>query len=548
MLKRSDEAAVAGMPIARVLSRSHLTIAIGYVAGYVLLDWVSYVHPFAASGITPWNPQTGLSFALILLFGIEFIPWLFVAPFLADLVVRGSPLPLGAEVLVVLAIGCGYGAATALLLSPRVAIDQTLGSMRPLLWLLGVALVSAALVGAGHAFVLIVFGILASGDFIQATLLGFIGDIIGVAVFTPFLLIVLTRRRFPLVTWEAFAILLLIFLAIAIVFGVVATYRLQIFYVLFLPIIWAAVRFGLDGVTAALVTTQIGLIAAIQLSEQTALDVTSYQALMVVLAFTALALGVLVDEQRRAGQRLRFQQEALNRAARLSTMGEFAAVVAHEINQPLMAIANYARLAKRAAEVQPPDSATAVHAANSAIEQVDRAAEVVRRLREFIRQGRTEVTLVTTEKLAVEAQSFCRPLLERHGVEISLEIARDLPSLRVDALQIEQVIVNLVLNSVEALAEAGRHDGKIVIGAVQRHSAEIEFSVRDNGPGFYLGFADEAPTPFATTKPEGLGLGLSLARSIVEAHGGKLTIASSPRGAIVSFTLPSAASASGINE
>jgi two-component system, LuxR family, sensor kinase FixL len=548
MLRHSDEAAFAGMPIARVLSRSHLSVAIGYLASYVLLDWVSYVHPFAASGITPWNPQTGLSFALVLLFGLEFIPWLFVAPFLADLFVRGSPLPLGAEVLVAVAIGGGYGAATALLLSPRVAFDQTLGSMRPLLSLLGVAFVSTALVGASHTLVLIAFGILAYSDFLQASLLGFIGDIIGVAVFTPFLLIVLTRRRLPLFTWEAVAILLLIFVAIAIVFGVVGTYRLQIFYVLFLPIIWGAVRFGLDGVTAALVTTQIGLIAAIQLSEQTALDVTSYQALMVVLAFTGLALGVLVDEQRRAAQRLRFQQEALNRASRLSTMGEFAAVVAHEINQPLMAIANYARLAKRASEVQPPDPTTAAHAANNAIEQVDRAAEVVRRLREFIRQGRTEAVLVTAEKLAIEARSFCRPLLDRHGIELSFQFARNLPPLRVDALQIEQVIVNLVLNSVEALAEAGRHDGKIEISAVQQDSAEIKFSVRDNGPGFYLGFTDEALTPFATTKPEGLGLGLSLARSIVEAHGGKLTIASGPRGAIVSFTLQSADFASETNK
>jgi two-component system sensor kinase FixL len=543
MLRRSEEAALAGMPIARVLSLPHFTIAIGYVAGYVLLDWVSYVHPFAASGITPWNPQTGLSFALILLFGIEFIPWLFVAPLLADLIVRGSPLPLGAEVLVVFAIGCGYGAATALLLSPRVAFDQTLGSMRPLLWLIGIALVSIALVSTSHALALIAFGILDLGDFPQAALLGFIGDIIGVAVFTPFLLIFFTRRRFPLFTWEAVAILFLIFLGIAIVFGVVGSYRLQVFYVLFLPIIWAAMRFGLEGVTAALVTTQIGLIGAIQLSEQTSVDVPSYQALMAVLAFTGLALGVLVDEQERAEHRLRFQQEALNRASRLGTMGEFAAVVAHEINQPLMAIANYARLAKRAAELQPPDSATTVEAAGSAIEQVDRAAEVIRRLREFIRQGRTEVGLATAEKLTSESQSFCQPQLERHGVELTTQIARNLPVLKVDALQIEQVLVNLILNSVEALSEAGRHDGKILLSVDRPGPEQIEFSVRDNGPGFYLGFAEEALAPFATTKPDGLGLGLSLARSIVEAHGGKLAIASSPRGARVSFTLPTASEA-----
>jgi C4-dicarboxylate-specific signal transduction histidine kinase len=324
---------------------------------------------------------------------------------------------------------------------------------------------------------------------------------------------------------------------IAVVFGVARTYQLQMFYLLFIPTIWSAVRFGLEGVTTALVVTQIGLIVSIQISDQTAFDVTSYQALMVVLAVTGLAIGVLVDEQRRVAHRLRLQAEALSRASRLSSMGEFAALVAHEINQPLTAIANYARIARQATQQHPPDTPTALHAADSAIEQTDRAAEVVRRLREFIGQGRTELATVTVEKLVGEAHSFCRPMLERYGVELDLLAEKNLPAMRVDPLQIEQVLVNLILNSIEALSESGRRDGKVAVEVERKSAKEIEFKVRDNGPGFYSDFADEALTPFATTKPDGLGLGLSLARSIVEAHGGKLRIESSPRGATVVFTL-----------
>ena len=231
-----------------------------------------------------------------------------------------------------------------------------------------------------------------------------------------------------------------IFAALWLVFGSARSFRFQLFYVLFIPIVWIAVRFGLEGVTFGLVLTQIGLIGAIQLSGQSAVDVVAYQALMVVLAVTGLAVGVLVNEQQRTQQQLRLHQEALNRASRLGTMGEFAAAVAHEINQPLTAIANYTRLAKRAAESTPPDAAAAVEAASGAIEQVDRAADVVRRLRDFIRLGRSEVGPTPVATLISETHSFCRPELERAGIDFEAKIERDLPPVMADALQIEQVL------------------------------------------------------------------------------------------------------------
>jgi two-component system sensor kinase FixL len=160
-------------------------------------------------------------------------------------------------------------------------------------------------------------------------------------------------------------------------------------------------------------------------------------------------------------------------------MGEFAAALAHEINQPLTAIANYARLAKRAAEAQPADAGAAVEAADRAISQVERAAEVVRRLRNFIRLGRSETAAFPVTELIQEAQSYCRAELERQGVRLEVRVEPELPPVVVDALQIEQVVINLVRNAGEALAEAGRYDGKVWIEAQRDPTGLVLIRVRD---------------------------------------------------------------------
>jgi signal transduction histidine kinase len=521
------------MPIARLLSRRHVEIALGYLAGYVLLDWLSYVHPFGSFGITPWNPQTGLSFALILLFGAEFMPWLLVAPVLADGLVRGFVLPLGAEMAAAVVIGGGYALATGLLLLPRLRFDPALGSRRSLVLLATVAVGSTAIVAAIYVAMLVAFGILPTADFGRAALRFWVGDVIGITVLTPFLLVLMTRRRLIPPSWEAFGLVALVLGALWIVFGFAEAFRLQLFYLFFLPVVWTAVRFGLEGVTAGLLFTQLGLITAMHFTGQGAADVTAYQALMVVLALTGLAVGVLVSEQQRTQQQLRLNQEALSRALRVGTTGEFAAALAHEINQPLTAISNYARLVKSAA-----DPAAASEASDRLIAQVERAAEVVRRLRNFIRLGRSETAPVTVPRLVQEAIAYCRTELDTQGIELQSRLARDLPAVKADALQIEQVIVNLVRNAAEALTDAGRHDGKVVIEAERDAAGFVVIRVRDNGPGFDPDLAERAIDPFATTKTDGLGLGLSLARSIVEAHGGRLSIESGASGAVVSFTLP----------
>jgi two-component system, LuxR family, sensor kinase FixL len=522
------------MPMSRSLSRSHWEIGLVYLAGYVLLDWVSFLHPIASLGITPWNPPPGLSIALILLFGIEFLPWLFFAPFLADALVRHFPLPIWAEIIAALIIGLGYGAGATVLTRPWLRFEVSFASKRDLLCLVVVAAISSAVVASSYVAFVVALGLLTLEQFTQASLRYWIGDMIGIAVFTPFILVLFTRRRIP-IFWELLAPLSILVGALWLVVGIEA-FGFQLFYLLFLPVTWTAVRFGMEGVTLGLAVTQIGLIGTIHVSGRTDIDVTAVQALMIVLALTGLAVGIVVDEQQRTQQRLRLHQEALSRLTRIGSMGEFAAALAHEINQPLTAIGNYTRLAHEAADARSADLSTVKEATGKAAEQVDRAAQVVRRLREFINFGRSERSLVSLVQIMEQVEGLIRPELEQHGIVLDVRIARELPSVVADSLQIQQVLVNLLRNAIESIVEAGRYDGKITVVAASA-SAMVEVQIRDNGPGFDPAIVDQGIVPFATTKPQGMGLGLSLSRSIVAANGGTLTVGGDATGAVISFSL-----------
>ena len=519
----------SAFPMPGPLARRHIEIAIAYLAGFVFLDWLSDVHPIANVNITPWNPPTGLSFAFILLFGPAFLPWLAVAPVLSDAVVRGLTLPLGAELAQALIVGGGYAAAMTFLLSKRIQFDPSLATPRSLLLLLVTTVVSTAAVTVAYVGMLVAFDVLSMAEAPRAALRFWVGEAIGVTVLTPFLLIVGTRGWVLKFSWELAGLLIVTLAALAAVFGFADTYRFQLFYIFFLPIVWTAVRFGLEGVSAALVIAQLGLMTAAHFAEPDAANVTAYQALLVVLAITGLAVGALVNEQQRIQRHLRLNQQALDRALRLSTMGEFAAALAHEINQPLTAIANYARVASTAR-----DAAVASEASEKLIAQVERAARVVRRLRDFIQLGRSEAGPIAIAQLIEEALTYCHA----EPVSVELNVEANLPLVHADGLQLQQVIVNLVRNAVEAIAAAKRRDGNVVIDALRDGSNAILIQVRDNGPGFDPDLMERASFPFTTSKEDGLGLGLSLARSIIEAHGGHLTITSASSGSTVSFTLP----------
>ena len=528
-----------GMPTPR-----YLTIAFIYLAAYVALDWLSFIDPLGEFGVTPWNPTTGLSIALVLAFGRPFIPWLFIAPLLADGLLRQFPLPIDAELAVALIYGATYAAATWFLTRTDAGFSRSLQSKQDLIRLLVTAAIAAMAVATGYVSLLAMKSIISIEQVPRGIMQFWVGDMIGITVMTPFLLLLLSGRRIFPATPELLLPFALMICALFLIFGVPNTYRYQLFYPLFLPVIWVAVRFGLEAVTGVLVVTQVLLIAAVELSGHDDLSVTAFQILMLVLALTGLIVGTLVTEQRNTQRELWLHREALGRASRVGTLGALAAAIAHEINQPLTAIGNYARVGRQALKREPIDHAGAARATEQIIEQVDRAAAVMRWLRDFIRAGESRFEVVSVDELIRRPQSVCRAELEEHGIQFETFISRDLPSVMVDRLQIEQVITNIVKNAVEAIAGIGCNEGRIQIQAGVEGDSFIVISIGDNGPGFEPMLLERPISPFTTTKTEGMGLGLSLSRSIIESHGGRMMLGGNGGGARVSFTLPLAQSPS----
>jgi two-component system, LuxR family, sensor kinase FixL len=533
------------MAYPRIFSLPLPWIGFAYIVGYVALDWISFIHPFATFGITPWNPQTGLSFVLVLLFGLRFIPLLFIAPLLADSLVRQVPFSWTVELITVAIIGLGYSFGLTFLVRASGRFNPALTSMRDLILLISVAAVSAAFVAGCYAGVLVLAGFLPSSEFARATVQYWVGDMIGVAVLSPFALIWLTRGLFLSPSIEAAAQVAAIMATLILVFVYAQSQHFQLFYLLFLPIIWMAVRGGLEVVTIGILLTQIGLILGLQIIPKGDIDVTAFQAVMLVLTMTGLIAGALVTEHRRVEIQLRLHQDSLARVARLGSVGEFAAAIAHEINQPLMAAGTYTRLVAETLRSGTKDDALAIDTAEKAVAQVERASEVVRRLRALIRLDQSGRAPNRVDRIVSDVLEICRPDLDRYHIIVRNDIADALPPVMVDLLQIEQVLLNLIRNSTEAMNETGRVGGTITIGASRVNEGAVAFEVRDTGPGFPADFVGGEFPPFSSTKSEGLGVGLSLSRSIVEAHGGHMEASNDRTGAIVRFSLPTAEQANG---
>jgi two-component system sensor kinase FixL len=538
MIREAQAERALAMAFPRIFDMHKLFIGLVYLAAYSLLDWISFIEPYAHLGITPWNPGTGLSFVLLLLFGQRMFPFLLVSPILADLVHQQLALPWAVEIASSVLVGGGYSIALMYLLRPSLGFDPALSSMRDLVLLMLVAVTSAAIVASGYVSLTIAAGLLPLSDFAAAALRYWVGDVIGIMVVTPFALFALTRRRLLPVSTETMLQFVAIAAAIALVFGFADEQQFQLFYVLFLPIVWIAVRAGSEGVSVGILVTQLGLILGVQFFPGEAIDLTALQALMLVLAMTGLVAGELVTERRRTESQLRLHQESLARLARLGSMGELAAAVAHELNQPLMAAGTYTRLVDDAMSAENTDVMVVAATAKKAVAQVERAAEVVRRLRALVRLDRTNRAPWRLDRAVNETIELCQPDLDRFRVAVRLAIAADLPAVMIDLLQIEQVLINLLRNAIEAIGESGNMRGSVLIEAKAVDTDFVEVRVADNGPGFPPQLLESAFLPLSSNKAEGLGIGLPLCRWIIEAHGGQLWLDTSTEGAAIRFTLP----------
>lgn len=234
-----------------------------------------------------------------------------------------------------------------------------------------------------------------------------------------------------------------------------------------------------------------------------------------------------ITARREADEQLHRQELKLQHSSRLVTMGEMASSLAHELNQPLTAISNYcmglsARIRGMKAKGHTADPEVLLEALQKTSAQAERAGEVIRRIRNFVKRSEPERRICSAKDIAAEAVGLVQIDAGRQRVRIQTEIRSDLPPLHADPLLLQQVLINLLKNAIEAMRELGPGHQRVVVLRVSSMDEAIEFSVSDRGPGIREDLQGRLFEPFFTTKTEGMGIGLNICRSIVESHQGRL--------------------------
>jgi two-component system sensor kinase FixL len=646
-------------------------LSVGYVALYVALDRLSFIGALHGVGITPWSPSTGLAMALLIIKGLRYAPLVMAAELLSDATLPIAPISLVPVSLGSLVVTAGYTVAAAIL--RRAGLQAGPHRSSDVVMLLIVTIISSGLVANGFVAFYAAAGVVPWSGFAEASFHFWIGDAIGIVALVPPLLLLYERfeqRTPPGPAIGLFELLEIgaqgasVVAALAAIFsGMGGDHPIGLFYVLFLPLIWIAMRHGLAAASWAVLAIQIGLIAGLEIQGHPEATLRAFQLFMFALGATGLMLGAVVSERRRltfalvdsegrrrailntardgiltidargriqsinpaverlfslptqalighdvselvedvpdplrrlkraarslapeagcweldarradgstfpielsagrfdllgaehytvvirditsrrqAEARYREHQAELAHVSRVSLAGEMAAGLAHELSQPLTAITAYARGCLRLLTRPSPAPALLHEGIAEVVQQAERAGDVLDRLREFVRGGGFRRALIEVEPLIHAAISFTRMEAIQQEVDIEARIEPGLPTVLVDQVQIEQVLLNLLRNAMDAMEAAKTKQRSIVVEACRTSSRAVEIFVIDSGPGVAAEMEDTIFQPFVTNKPLGMGMGLSISHSIIESHGGRLRMARGARsGGIFVFDLP----------
>jgi len=244
-----------------------------------------------------------------------------------------------------------------------------------------------------------------------------------------------------------------------------------------------------------------------------------------------------IEDRKQAEWALQEAQEGLAHITRLTTMGELVGAIAHEVNQPIAAIVTNANFCLRQLATATPNSDKLREAISEIVNDGTRASAVISRIRALLRKGARKRVAVDINQIIQEVTILLRNELVRNRVSLRIDLGADLPPVSGDRVLLQQVVLNLVMNAIEAMRSVVRRPRELLIKSAWDHN-EVFIQVKDSGAGFDPQQAEHIFEPFFTTKPEGVGMGLSISRSIVESHGGRLWAESHPTGALFQFTLP----------
>ncbi len=538
---RSNDMQVAETRVSPTGGR-RVGLGAAFLLAYLCVDYLTHHYAQAPFDAAPWNPRPALVIALIAFGGPSFIPVALLAVFGARLLLRGDdPTPtLLLSFAVLAAVQCAAGLAVRRF-TRWLGLEVTL---RDVSILVAVALAAACVAAVDRPLAMLASGRVASGDLPAAMLRILIGNVLGTLVLMPLLLQLAagawprllegTSRRIVLRDTALFVAALAVLLRL--VFGFDPITEFEMSYLLFLPMIVVAIRYGLFGVAATLPMVQVGALAALVLLGTRSTTLFEFQMLMLTVAITSLYLGTLSDERQRSArrvvaheQRLREQGLALGEAQRSAGAAELAAALAHDLSQPLSAIGTYSRACSVLAERGEPERATLLQTLERIAQESARAGQYVRRMRDFFRSGVMHEERIEVAALVDSVHAHVHDRMVRARIEWRAEIEPGVPALRADAVQLAAVLTNLLGNACEALA--GLNGARAICVRVRQVAANpaapgappmVRITVEDNGPGVPAEVRERLFTPLATSKPHGMGLGLALSRSIAERQGGRL--------------------------
>jgi len=252
-------------------------------------------------------------------------------------------------------------------------------------------------------------------------------------------------------------------------------------------------------------------------------------------------VGIIRDitDRKQSEEEIHHARERLSQFARLSTLGEMAAGLAHELNQPLAAIATYTQACQRLIESGQSDDDEILATLKKCDSQAQRAGDVIRRLRQFVQKREVGRLEVSCKELIHDIAALAEVDARNNRIPLAIDVAEGLPNVMVDAVQIQQVILNLIRNGIDAMQDTEQNDEGISVTVKQFDSDHIKVAVTDHGGGMTEEAEKKIFQPFFTTKPSGLGLGLSICQSIIASHGGVLNFTNNPSGGTTFyFTLP----------
>jgi two-component system sensor kinase FixL len=308
--------------------------------------------------------------------------------------------------------------------------------------------------------------------------------------------------------------------ALWVIFGAAPPQELEFFYLLLPPVVWIGVRHGLPWCALAILIIQFALISILTLLDYPQADFLAFQVLSLVVAATGLILGATVTERQRAERSLRQHQAELSRVARLTTAGALGTAVVHEISQPLATVATYAHACRRLLVSEPANLELLDRTMANVESEIRRAGDIVERLRDFLGKSEPRWCSIDLAETTHKVVSVLADEARTHRAIVRIE-AHPLPRIAADHIQIEQVLVNVIRNAIEAVADCINRERWVRI-RLRRIDGEVQVEVEDNGPGVSPDIAEHLFEPFETSKLRGMGLGLSLSREMIKAHGGSL--------------------------